>query len=1154
MDYKTPNAKIQFAKMAREDAEHDIPMLTSEFKKDNILKSFKTGLPPNDSNNKFPDEWAVLNSIVEDFQNKINQGIPEGIPDVTQKFKDPIRLAVKIPDTEFKIEYTASSFTIKCDTNEKANLEPATGDVGKNFCINTGLCNTTNQAVFVIDFNQHGFLSKLRSGATDNDYTIHVVTTPEVINDPAPKPSVHNVELFNPDSINTGAGITLKSYTQTSVESCIYSSYNDADDNINNNFFSTLDFTLSPIQQIYEKKTSRLVTNLNIKQFGQKPININDSKSGNSNTTVFSMIESIIKKFGPNVNKQLDFDFNVNCQRKRGGDWWQALCCHDIYNRTFTEILPVLGTEANGRANIAFNRQIPVYFVTHDKIACAYALMMGCNVVFIDWYGRIIVLKNTTDPANTTANSTSREESIFNKFQTLSSSFSDLSTNYQSVRNEIIQNAEAALNDSITTCNTAIETITNTNFQPIVGGVIIKDVFRAAVKLEFTRQSLTDVSNDLAVINNNQDILTGVYNADNNDKLLKLNRSYYRLLSIQNQINKFTTDVIGNDMSGALNAWMNCITKQNVYKVIENLFGTDEDQDNLTFDIRLLNVSNQPNVFVDKHIFLPYIQNLSPTNKTNINDILNSLVPISVGYSLTLSETGFFKRGGRVPATRLFFNKVANFIVECRHFVYVVQLEPEIIVPIVSDSTDVILVGEDFNDITNLKNNDNSIDDQKQGDAIIVNCVVETKQVTSSLLTGLLTNNYLTNMRMKTRSFFKNLKGGALGVEGESLPPLQESIEMTIEDIDSIKDLDSDEKNPFHDANFGYHPLLPIYMILSSFWNSLEPKLVNNCYYYRYVNYYTILEKMVTKITDEYLNDPVDNKRIVSAYLIGFFLKSFFFTASNDRAIFDKFKQKDFVGDNESYTTISLLNSSFSDAISGYIIESKHERDFAIQLLNTELINDFFVNITDDINNIDVNNDGNKITDDMGLENPNVLAKLNDNIYYILGKVVNKITMDRTGDVFKQFVPVAPVGNEQNVTKPSFERSTSSISESGSEGSRTPMSDSESSIGNQESLLSSGKNNSGYSSGEESTGVNVSQSQSQFQQQSQFESQPITSTYDEKYEGSTTPLTDNESIDKEPLTKKRKSEVGDNKMEIGGKKYTKKANKGKSKRKSKKHK
>ena len=350
MSYKTPEAKIQFAKMARQDAEHDIPILTSEFNKNaNILKSFNTGLPHN-SGDTYNTEWAVLNSIVEGFQNKINQGTL----DVTQEHKDPIRLDVIIPDTEFKIEYTASSFTIKCDTNVKAGLEPAIGNVGKNFCINTGICNTTNQAIFVIDFNQHGFLSKLRSGETDTEYTIHVVTTPEVINDPAPKPSVHNVELFNPDSINnTGVGITLKSYTQTSVESCIYSSYNDADDNINNNFFSTLDFTLSPIQKIYEKKTSRLVTNLNIKQFDQKPININDSKSGNSNTTVFSMIESIIKKFGPNVNKQLDFDFNVNCQRKRGGDWWQALCCHDIYNRTFTEILPVLGTGQN--ANITFN-------------------------------------------------------------------------------------------------------------------------------------------------------------------------------------------------------------------------------------------------------------------------------------------------------------------------------------------------------------------------------------------------------------------------------------------------------------------------------------------------------------------------------------------------------------------------------------------------------------------------------------------------------------------------------------------------------------------------------------------------------------------------------------------------------------------------------
>ena len=111
---------------------------------------------------------------------------------------------------------------------------------------------------------------------------------------------------------------------------------------VNNNFFSTLDFTLSPIQQVFEKKTSRLVTNLNIKQFGQTPIEVNDSKSGNSNANVFNKLKSIIAKIGnKSSTTQLNFDFNVNCQRKRGGDWWQALCCHDIYNRTFTQILPI---------------------------------------------------------------------------------------------------------------------------------------------------------------------------------------------------------------------------------------------------------------------------------------------------------------------------------------------------------------------------------------------------------------------------------------------------------------------------------------------------------------------------------------------------------------------------------------------------------------------------------------------------------------------------------------------------------------------------------------------------------------------------------------------------------------------------------------------
>jgi hypothetical protein len=1152
MDYKTDGAKIQFAKMARQDAEHDIPILTSEFKNNtNILNSFNTGLPHN-SGDTHNTEWAVLESVINGFKNKINTEIP----DVTVDSQQPANFDVIIPDTEFKINYTAVSFTIKSDTNVKANIEPATSDVGKNFCSNTGICNNvngTNQAIFIVDFNQHGFLAELKNGVNDpnNDYTIHFVTTPEVINDPAPKPSVHDKTLFS-DSVN---GITLKSYIQTSLDGCVYSSYEDDIIDVNNNFFSTLDFTLSPIQQVFEKKTSRLVTNLNIKQFGQTPIEVNDSKSGNSNANIFNKLKSIIAKIGnKSSTTQLNFDFNVNCQRKRGGDWWQALCCHDIYNRTFTQILPILGTGEN--ANTTFDRKIPVYFVTHDKIAGAYALMMGCNVVFLDWYGRVIVLKNTTDPANITDGSISNEESIFIKLKTLSDSFSSLLTiinEYQSVRDSVIQNADSELNTSITTCTAAFEKINNTTYQPIINGVVLKDVFRAAVKLEFTRQSLIDVSNDLTFINDNQGILTGDYNADNNDKLLKLNRTYYRLLSIKNQIIKFTTD--GADMSGALNAWMECIKKQNVYKVINDLFGSEEDQENNTFDIRLLNVSNQQPVLVDKHIFLPYIQNLSPGNKDKINGLLNLLVPISISYNNTLETTStFFRRGNRVPATKLFFNKVANFIVECRHFVYVVEPNREIIVPIVSDSTDVIIVGEDFNDITNLKNNLISIDpgtnESTNEDKIVVNCAVETKQVTSSLLTGLITNNYLTNIKMKTRGFFKtSSKGGTIGVENESLPALRDSIEMTTEDIDSIKGLESSELNPFDDVNFGYHPLLPIYMILSSFWNSLEPKLVDSCYYYRYANYYTMLEKMVTEITTNYLDDPKNNSKIVSAYLIGFSLKSFFFTSDHYPDIFGKFKEKVFLGDNDNYMTMSLLNSSFSNTMSGNIIESQHEQDFTLQLLNSQLIMDFFTNldITKIVSVYDI-----IITDDMDVINKQkVLEMLNNDIYNLLGRIVTKINLDRKGNDI-QFVPVV---NEPIITKPSLERSTTSVSESGSEGSRSPISDSENSIGNQESLLSSGKDNTGYSSSEESTDVNsVSQTQSQFQPQSQFESQPIISTYDEKEEGSTTPMTDDDSNVKGPIAKKQKTGVSDNKMEIGGKKYTKKTNKGKSTRKTKKHK
>ena len=67
-----------------------------------------------------------------------------------------------------------------------------------------------------------------------------------------------------------------------------------------------------------------------------------------------------------------------------------------------------------------------------SNLGLANSIIAGVTKV-VNQYGRIIVLKNTTDPANATANSTTREESIFNKLKTLSDSFVDLSNNYQSI-------------------------------------------------------------------------------------------------------------------------------------------------------------------------------------------------------------------------------------------------------------------------------------------------------------------------------------------------------------------------------------------------------------------------------------------------------------------------------------------------------------------------------------------------------------------------------------------------------------------------------------------------------------------------------------------------------------------------------------------------
>ena len=188
------------ASVSYNDAVHDIKLLGNELSKNAQVKaSFKSGLPFFEE--KKGGEEAVLNSVLHDnFEF-------DDIPNITQNFLNPMNLRVGI-EGENTTSYTAVKFIIKC-TNNQGQL-PAVGNVGADFCENTKIFGETgSEAIFVVDFNQHGFLAQLKQGTRLDGKKIHIVKTPEGENDPAGKTEAHNVNLFDNDS-----GVELQSWIQ----------------------------------------------------------------------------------------------------------------------------------------------------------------------------------------------------------------------------------------------------------------------------------------------------------------------------------------------------------------------------------------------------------------------------------------------------------------------------------------------------------------------------------------------------------------------------------------------------------------------------------------------------------------------------------------------------------------------------------------------------------------------------------------------------------------------------------------------------------------------------------------------------------------------------------------------------------------------------
>jgi hypothetical protein len=256
---QNPVFKNELAYLSRSDAHHDLGELFKDtmYKKDqNVKTAFDSGLPvPATVAFHEGDAFAsVVISATNSTGNTINihtgnnkqedylQEALNQVPDCTTSDTGAFStFAIGVGgDTIFK--YRVVRFVTKCSNNTSFKGEDLAAiacksDFGRTFVTNTKLGEDVLEAAIIVDFSQHHFMEDLASGVSNN-FKIHYLMTPEVVNDPAGKPNVNNKSLFGLPN----KGIKLISYVQTDPEPISYTKYNEFEPSTSNNFFSNYDF------------------------------------------------------------------------------------------------------------------------------------------------------------------------------------------------------------------------------------------------------------------------------------------------------------------------------------------------------------------------------------------------------------------------------------------------------------------------------------------------------------------------------------------------------------------------------------------------------------------------------------------------------------------------------------------------------------------------------------------------------------------------------------------------------------------------------------------------------------------------------------------------------------------------------------------------
>jgi len=371
IDLSQPRIKQILANASVGDSKHDFHTAISKISTwlSGVSTNYNKGLPL-PGFNSIPDESNVLASVIESVEgyNPITNANISQITTVTGQVFNIKKYEVKPVVTRalgIRDYISAKKFTQELEIDD--------------------------HSAFVIDFAAVSFNTIMTKGVDLTGHslkrpepkkTLYYVFASELENDPAGKTCVDD-KIFKP---NAGHNLVSCVPMEGNEQNNFYYSWNDAGStNPYEQFYTKYNLQLSELQKIKKGKSVSYATNIRItdkqNNFDTKPI-VNSGKA-NSIGSLSSLIKSIKSYFDkmtgqtPPKTSLNTFSMNASFQQKRSGDWLQVLLCLLVRQRRFKN-----ANDPNPTNNDIQKKFTDIYFVTHDRIAMAFALLLGVNVIF----------------------------------------------------------------------------------------------------------------------------------------------------------------------------------------------------------------------------------------------------------------------------------------------------------------------------------------------------------------------------------------------------------------------------------------------------------------------------------------------------------------------------------------------------------------------------------------------------------------------------------------------------------------------------------------------------------------------------------------------------------------------------------------------------